>query len=373
MTAIVTDVHYRMSVSVITDLADAGVFVIACEYDDVEKPLGFYSRGVAQRTVISRENAKADLQALCEKVCTERGEKPAVIPVGAKTLAMISENRDELDRVCGTLIPDTEQLELYNDKQRAGTLAKGLGIPTPKEYELGEDFAFPVVVKPVCGEKAGLKAAQRYVIADNAEKMQSAYEHFNRVTGQPPVIQEYLSGGGAGCSVLCRDGKILAHICHRRIREYPVTGGPSSCCEKIDDRQLYEYARSMVSAANYSGVAMFEFKAGSDGEYRFLEINPRVWGTYPLTHVCGSNFTYLWFLSALGLSPIPFKSGRHVKMAYYPSDIIAALGYLKRGETKGFFGAVADFFDPRVKNGLSEKSNRKPYRVYLKALMKRGR
>ena len=35
MTAIVTDAHYRMSLALIRDLADSGVRVIACEYDDM--------------------------------------------------------------------------------------------------------------------------------------------------------------------------------------------------------------------------------------------------------------------------------------------------------------------------------------------------
>ena len=48
------------------------------------------------------------------------------------------------------------------------------------------------------------------------------------------------------------------------------------------------------------------------------------------------------------------------------------LGYLKRGEVGRFLRGLADFFDPRVKNGLREKGDGKPYRVYLKSLLERG-
>lgn len=40
MTAIVTDVHYRMSLALIRDLAQAGVRVICCERRGVSAPLG---------------------------------------------------------------------------------------------------------------------------------------------------------------------------------------------------------------------------------------------------------------------------------------------------------------------------------------------
>ncbi len=48
MTAIVTDAHYRMSVSLIRDLFDRGVRVAACEKASIEAPVGFASRGAAQ-------------------------------------------------------------------------------------------------------------------------------------------------------------------------------------------------------------------------------------------------------------------------------------------------------------------------------------
>ena len=116
---------------------------------------------------------------------------------------------------------------------------------------------------------------------------------------------------------------------------------------------------------------MFEFKADAKGVCRLLEVNPRVWGTYPLTRVCGSNFTYMWYSAALDL-PLPaFDGGREVKMVYYPSDFAAMLGYLKRGNVGAFLSGAADFFNPHVRNGLSEKGDRQPYRVYLKSLTER--
>lgn len=372
MTAIVTDVHYRMSAALIRDLSDAGVRVIACEYADYKDPVGFYCRGAAEKKVLSAHDGICQLYELCAEEYRATGSKPALMPVGAKTLEAVSRDRESCKEVCGMAVPDTEQLELFNDKSAVSDLAQRLGIGVAKQYSLEDDFEYPVVVKPVCGEKAGLEAAKRYVIAYNRETLERAFDRFYTLTKQPPLICEYLSGHGAGCSVMAVGGQIKAHICHRRVREYPVTGGPSSCCEKIESEELVEYASLMTERTGYTGVAMFEFKADSRGRYRLLEVNPRVWGTYPLTRVCGSNFSYIWYLASLGLPVCDFKGGKPVRMVYYPSDFAAMLGYLKRAQPSEFFAGLADFLNPRVKNGLSEKGDRAPYRAYIRSLLKRG-
>ena len=50
MTAIVTDAHYRMSVSLIRDLSERGVRVVACEKASMENPVGFASGASATIT-----------------------------------------------------------------------------------------------------------------------------------------------------------------------------------------------------------------------------------------------------------------------------------------------------------------------------------
>ena len=101
MTAIVTDAHYRMSVSLIRDLFDRGVRVVACEKASIEAPVGFASRGTAQCVRLPDEEYEAALLALCREVLEIEGEKPVLLPVGAKTLAMVSRSRDAFSAVAG--------------------------------------------------------------------------------------------------------------------------------------------------------------------------------------------------------------------------------------------------------------------------------
>jgi predicted ATP-grasp superfamily ATP-dependent carboligase len=380
MTVIVTDAHYRMSVALIRDLGEAGARVVACEKSGFASPPGFFSKWASETRTLPAEDYTAALLALCGEYRQKDGEKPALLPVGAGTLALAAQNRERFAAVCSFAVPTAEQLALFNDKAAVAKLAAFVGVPTPESFERreGEQAAaffarvpLPCVVKPACGEKFGLKAEARYVIAKTPEALQAAWERFSALTGEDPVVQEYLTGGGFGCSVLAKNGRVLASLCHRRVREYPVTGGPSSCCESITDADMLAAVSRLVSESGYTGLAMFEFKAGADGKKRLLEVNPRVWGTYPLTRAAGTNFASLWLALSAG-KPLPaYLPPKKVRMVFYPSDLAAGLGYLRRGRPGRFFGAAWDLLRPGVKNGLAERGDPGPWRAYLKNLRKR--
>ncbi|MEI3078578.1 MAG: hypothetical protein V8T00_04560 [Oscillospiraceae bacterium] len=251
MTAIVTDAHYRMSVSLIRDLSDRGVRVVACEKASIKNPVGFASRGVLRCVRLPEDGYLDALLALCREILAQEGEKPALLPVGAKTLALLSEHRERFSPVAGLCIATPTQLALLNDKAAVSSLAQKLSVPVPENFERksGENLdAFfsrvplPCAVKPHCGETFGLTAAQRYRICRTKEALQEAFSHFQAITQEDPIVQEYLPGEAFGCSVLAKDGTVYRTICHHRLREYPVSGGPSSCCESISRTDLCAYA-----------------------------------------------------------------------------------------------------------------------------------
>lgn len=387
MTAIITDVHYRMSLALIRDLARAGVRVVCCEREGVPAPLGFASKYPQQTVLLPREGWEDALYELCERFFREEGARPALLPVGAATLAVLAGDRARFDRVCGLLIPTTAQLDAFNSKEEAARLGEGLGVPVPRAFvpgggeELSAFFArlpLPCVVKPLCGEKFGLSAAQRYVIARTPEEGVEAFRRFRSITGAPPLVQEYLPGGGLGCSVLAEEGEVRAVLCHRRVREYPVTGGPSSCCVRVDRPELAEWAGRLVRETGYSGLAMFEFKEGADGKLRLLEVNPRVWGTFPLARVSGSGLPLLWCTLSWNrgnpdraLPPPPAPPFRPCRMRFAASDLMSGVGYLRRGQPARALGALVDLLNPAVKDGLWEWSDPRPGLMYYRSLLKK--
>lgn len=392
MIAIVTDVHYRMSLALIRDLSQAGVEVITCEWEGHrENPaspaLGAMSRHTSRHVWLPEDQGAEPIRELCREVMEKRGERPALLPAGAATLAAVAADREQFDAVCGLCIPTPEQLDLFNSKERLAALAVSLGVPVPEAYvrradEPVEDFVrrlpLPCVIKPVCGEKLGLTAAQRYAIVRSPEEAEAHYRRFASLSGEAPVVQTYLSGAGLGCDVLADRDEIVAAICHQRIREYPVTGGPSSCCRCIDRPDLRNYAQRLVKETGYTGLAMFEFKEDGQGRPHLLEVNPRIWGTFPLTRISRSGIPLLWALLSynagnpgapisLPESPAPLQR----KMIFAASDLMAGVGYARRGRPGALFAALGDFFNPAVRDGLFEWGDMLPGLAYYRSLLQK--
>lgn len=378
MTAIITDVKYRMALSLIRDLADAGIPVIACHSGE-GRPYAFDAKGVVRTAVLpdAADQPQACLEALAT-LCRSCDEPPVILPVGAKTLALLAgpEGRTALEGLCRTCLPTTESLDLANDKARLAALAREIGVPVPKEYfpRTAEDFEalpYPVVLKPTCGEKQGLSAEQRYVIAKDAQTARVAFERFT-FEDQYPVVQQYIAGGGVGYSVLAKEGEIVGAICHKRLREYPLTGGPSTCCQVIDGSFVSEYAQKLVKALNFTGLAMIEFKLDSNGSPYLLEINPRIWGTFPLTRASKSSIGYDWYALAADLLPQKIPPRMDTRMFYLLSDGRRMVSVLKKRKLGECLTSVCDWLLPRASEGIFEWSDLKSSIGYLRSYLQRG-
>ena len=253
-----------------------------------------------------------------------------------------------------------ETLDALNDKESVHQRALELGIPVPREYD-GTPESYPVVVKPHCGEKFGLKAADRYAVANNEAEFDAIMEKMQRYDPSP-IVQQKITGAGAGVSLLLgRESELLGALCHRRVREYPITGGPSTCCESFYDEKMIDEAYELLKSFHFTGLAMVEFKGDC-----ILEVNPRVWGSFPMTEAAQSPIVAHYAQTAQGgqvtYTAKDYRTG--VKMRFFLNDTVAALSYLKAGRVKEGLRGLGDFFT--AKEALSAKGDGKVMRAYLK-------
>ncbi len=112
-----------------------------------------------------------------------------------------------------------------------------------------------------------------------------------------PILQECLPPGGAalGVGVLMNfSSEPRATFAYRRLREYPVGGGPSTLRESVRDETLCRTTERLLSALGWTGVAMAEFKVDPrDGRPKLLEVNPRFWGSLHHAILSGVDFPHL--------------------------------------------------------------------------------
>ncbi len=365
-TVIVTDGKYRMSIAATRALGRAGwrVVLTQTEAESEGTPPVFSSRYAADTHIIEGSVKDREYKDRLLAIIREY-ERPVLFPLGATTLNTVSKYADEFKEVCRFLVSSPDVLDALNDKETVHARAEELGLPVPKQYS-GEPEAYPVVIKPHCGEKLGLTAADRYTIAnDEAEFMVKMAKM--RQYDPEPIVQEKVEGDGMGaCLLIDSEGKLINAVCHRRIREYPITGGPSSCCESFYDEKMIENAYRLLSSFGFKGMAMVEYK----GKY-ILEVNPRVWGSYPMTVCCDSHFTEDYARSSMGerveYQPASFKQG--VRMRFTLNDGMSTLSHLFKGHFKTAFGGVRDLF--LAKEALKAKDDKAPYRKYLIKSFKR--
>src|SRR5262249_40521175 len=145
--------------------------------------------------------------------------------------------------------------------------------------EVASRVRLPAVVKIRDDAGTVLEPVQRYSIGRSADDVRREYRRLHALAPFP-LIQEKIEGAGYGVGVLAAAGRVVASFAHRRIREYPISGGPSTICVSVVDDRLSGYAASVIRELGWTGVAMVEFKKGDD--YRLMEVNPRFWGSLPL-------------------------------------------------------------------------------------------
>jgi predicted ATP-grasp superfamily ATP-dependent carboligase len=224
-----------------------------------------------------------------------------------ETLLTVLRGRDRLPRSCRIPFAPAALIETVRDKGAFMGIAAEAGIPVPETREprgpadlegCARDLGWPLVVKPRIGT-----GARGVAYLDGPEGLLPAWRAASR-PGLPAILQERLPPGGTGIgvSVLCaKGGDVIASFSHRRVREYPPTGGSSTCRESVRVPGLERRARRLLAAISWEGVAMLEFREdGRTGEYLLLELNPRFWGSLSLPIRCGVDFPDLLARWAMG-------------------------------------------------------------------------
>lgn len=371
MRVLVTDGASRVALAVVRALGKAGAEVAVVEQEPLATgtPAAFVSRYASRHELLPPIGEEDRfIGALAEMA---RGAD-VLLPVSTNVLLACARNPGAFS--AAVPIPPLDVIRRANDKSTVLAAARKAGVPIPVSYapeseeELDEVIArlrLPAVVKLRDDEGTALEPGERYRLARSGDAVRAAWEGLHRV--RPfPVIQERIGGDGYGVGVLAREGRVLVSFAHRRVREYPITGGPSACCESVRDERLSRYAAAVIGELGWTGVAMVEFKKGDD--YRLLEVNPRFWGAVPLATACGVNFPHLLCRMALGEEiHVPAEPPAGVRLRFLPMDLAAAWSALGDGERRGryVFGFLRDLLDVRVKDGLLDRRDLKASLVYL--------
>jgi hypothetical protein len=225
------------------------------------------------------------------KVALQNGSFDMVIPVGATSVLTVAAQCPAL-----AVLPPLEELEVSYDKRRTLELANKLEVPTPKTWLVrgAEEstflpIAFPCVVK-ASREGSGCKTVS--YCTNHAELSGAIAQLLVILRGRAEVlVQEFIKGAGFGFFALMNHGEPLRVFMHRRIREYPPSGGRSTAARAYYSPRLKDLGLRLLTALRWHGVAMVEFKfSESRADFVLMEINGKFWGSLELGLSAGVNF-----------------------------------------------------------------------------------
>ncbi len=367
MTAVVTSVHYRMTLALMHDLSDKGVRVVAC-YSGETVPFTVLSHAVNKRVQVPDNKSNPDayvdtLYCVCEEIYRSEGEKPALMPVSTKDMELLSPQavQDRFSEVCNMAMTSYDTLDFANNKLRIMELCERLGIDIPKTEHPScrEDFSgysYPLIVKPVCGEKQGLRAGERYIVVNNPDEAVSAWEHFKTLCGET-VVQSYLTGEVVAHTVVVRKGQILTGVTEGTIRTRFPNGGHPSYTYTMSDDICISTSRKLARELNLTGLFMFQYIRTKDGKLYMMEINCRVAGSYSVCRKAESSISYDWFAVSSGREPLCNNGKLGVYQYFFPSEVAYALEDVKAGNMKRALSELVTPFSPKSRDGLFELSD----------------
>ena len=124
----------------------------------------------------------------------EREKPDYIIP---EIEAIATDTLVELEKEGFNVIPTARATRLTMNREGIRRLAaEELGLPTSpyrfastrEEFDRAvAEIGYPCVVKPLCGEKLGLTAADRYRIVKTPEELKVWYDRFSRLAGEPSM------------------------------------------------------------------------------------------------------------------------------------------------------------------------------------------
>ena len=301
---LVTGGDERAALAIVRSLGRAGHRVVVGSRDG--RSLAGASKHAARDVALgdSLGFPKAFSSRVREEVAREAVD--VILPVTEPDLLAILPRKEELSPAV-VPFPDLPVFLAASDKARVADLAKGVGLSVPRQMVVTRDdvSSLPnraeeaVVLKPGRSVQSGAKLSVSYVakgeaLRDRVARMPDA--------AFPLLVQHRIVGPGVGVFMLRWDGRILAAMAHRRLREKPPSGGVSVLRESVVlDPGIHRMAEELLEALEWSGVAMIELKLDeASGAPYIMEINGRFWGSLQLAIDAGLDFPALLVDAALG-------------------------------------------------------------------------
>lgn len=318
--AIVLEVGWVNGLGAIQTLARAGVKVLALDH----RP---YAIGLRSRYCLPL--LCPDPYAEEQRFAAFLSELVELLPVPTPIFATHDDGLASVARALpdlgGKLLcpaPDAQKLDVLQQKrwQLARAVEAEVAVPrtlypgsVSEARQAASELGFPLFIKP--SEPVDFRKVYPTQRVFCCESLAELDERYKKAEPYAPMLQEVVPGGDKELytvgSYLDATGRALGVFCGRKLRQTPrsrklVPRGVGSCRhgESLWKSELVEDSLRLLRVCDFSGISQVEFKRDPrDGQFKLMEINPRLWMWHTLAAACGVNLAHIAYLDLTGRPP----------------------------------------------------------------------
>lgn len=284
-------------------------------------------------------------------------DRYAVIYVCSEEILEILHNLLSATELTGLPLSKKRVVEVLLSKNVTVQHMKRAGIAVPitivpdgedEVKQASSELGVPLVVK---GERGD--SGRNVEFVTSPEDVLPAYRRIaqrEQSYGGRPSLQEMIRGQSYSVGGLFREGRALRICAHKKVLTYPPFGGFTVKGVTSRPPGLLDESMRVFDAFGYTGLGHVEFIQDiRDGRYKFIELNPRVWGSIGLAEHAGVDLFAPYNALAQGESVAPDLNYREgVTYHRFSGEIRLILRQPSR-----LPGFLRDALDPRIRSDFT--------------------
>src|SRR5579872_368657 len=287
--------HHHGALGIFRSLGMLGVPVYAVEDGEWAPPLhSRYCRGIFHWDV--RHARSQDSVASLLKIAGHFDRPPILIPTDDATAVLVQEAAERLQQAYQFPVLPAGLAQRLSSKRKLYFLCRKWGFPTPQTafpqsradvLRFLESAIFPVVLKGIDDRLLFGRTKVAMRIVHNAQELLNSYDEMENPAQPNLMLQEYIPGNVDTVwmfnGYFNQKSECLAGFTGRKLRQRPAYTGMTSLGICLKNETVDQSIRTFLGSLNYRGMVDLGCRYDErDGQYKLLDVNPRVGCTFRL-------------------------------------------------------------------------------------------
>jgi predicted ATP-grasp superfamily ATP-dependent carboligase len=252
-----------------------------------QQEFGLRSRYLRSARIVAGDERLLDALRLAAR----GGGRPILFPERDENVETVLQRWDDVRELADLPLPDDPGVtRRLRRKDLLPELAAAAGVLSPQtvrattpETIRAAGLAPPLLLKAVEGQEFALTFGEKAFVARDLDEAVAAWKKA-KARGFETIVQELVPDSHDHVyslfTYIGRDGRPLASVVGRKVRQGPLRLGTSAVFAAGHDAEVYDLGHRLLRSVGYTGFAHVELvRDPRDGQLKLLEVNtrPPIW------------------------------------------------------------------------------------------------